>query len=71
MIAAVEVGKVTPGAETVSNLLDMWLEQGDSIGHSPRKSCPPTTTPALLLGYGTRRPPRSPDPGYGDGAVTN
>ncbi len=34
-MSEVEAGKARPGTETVANLLDMWLEHCESIGHSP------------------------------------
>lgn len=35
MVAEVESGRSKPGTETVANLLDMWLNHCESIGHSP------------------------------------
>ena len=35
LVAEVDAGKVRIGSETVANLLDMWLEHCESIGHSP------------------------------------
>ncbi len=35
MVASVSAGRVTAGTETVGNLLDLWLNHCESIGHSP------------------------------------
>jgi integrase len=35
MVTSVSAGRVTAGTETVGNLLDLWLNHCESIGHSP------------------------------------